>query len=104
MAYLLGSIAGALVVTYLLSALFMWAFKKMGDRPARLFVAFGVAFVVMFVLSGFGSADGGPFNPWKNLPFYTAGFAIWFTVQWFALKNRQTKLVAVNRREPGQFN
>ncbi len=88
MAYLLGSIAGALVITYLLSALSVWLFRKMGDTPARLFAAFGLAFAVMFVLSGFGSADGGPFNPWKNLPYYSSGFALWFAVQWFGMKGR----------------
>lgn len=91
MAYLLGSIAGALVVTYLLSALAVWLFRKMGDRPARLFAAFGAAFAVMFVLSGLGSADGGPFNPWKNLPFYSLGFAVWLAVQWLGMKGRQNK-------------
>jgi len=88
MAYLLGSIVGALLITYLLSSVAMWAFRRMGDTPARLFAAFGAAFLVMFVLSGFGSADGGPFNPWQNLPFYAAGFAVWLIVQWFGMRQR----------------
>lgn len=91
MAYLLGSIAGALVATYLLSALFVWLFRNMGNTPSRLFAAFGAAFAVMFVLSGLGNADGGPFNPWKTLPFYSFGFAVWFAVQWFSMKGRQNK-------------
>lgn len=102
MAYLLGSLAGALVITYLLSALSVWLFRKMGDTPARLFAAFGLAFAVMFVLSGFGSADGGPFNPWKNLPYYSLGFALWFAVQWFGMKGRVKK--GIRRPQPGQLN
>ena len=74
MPYLIGSIIGALIATYLVSALFMWLTKRMGDTASRIVTAFGLGFVAMFVLSGFGSADGGPFNPWKNLPFYGPAF------------------------------
>lgn len=102
MAYLLGSIVGALVATYLVTALFMWLMRNMGDTSTRLFTAFGVAFVAMFILSGFGSADGGPFNPWKNLPFYGLGFLVWFIVQWTGLKGREAK--AVSQRQPLQFD
>ncbi|WBT05673.1 hypothetical protein PFY01_13255 [Brevundimonas vesicularis] len=91
MSYLLGIFLGALIATFLLSSLFLWLFRSIGDNPKRLIFAFVAAFVVMFVLSGFGYADGDGFNPWGSLPIYSISFAIWFGVQWFGMRGRRAK-------------
>lgn len=98
MPYLIGSIIGALIATYLVSSLFMWLTKRMGDTASRLVTAFALGFVATFVLSGFGSADGGPFNPWKNLPFYGPALIFWFGVQWLGFQKRSAQVASQKRR------
>lgn len=88
MAYLLGSIAGALVVMFLLSRLVRWALKRMGDTEARIFVTGLVTYAIGVVLAGFGNADGGPWNPGSSLIFYAIGAAACVGFDWFALKGR----------------
>ena len=88
MAYQLGAYAGALALGWLLSRFFLAVFKFMEPSVYRVYFAFGVAWGLSIVISGFGNANGGPWNPWVGLLPYTVGFGVWLVVELLARKGR----------------
>lgn len=61
MAYLLGSLVGALLGMAILSAIIeRFAFRNKPPLERAQFTV-GLAFVIAAVISGFGAANGGPF-------------------------------------------
>jgi hypothetical protein len=65
-------LAGAVVGTWLLGALLDWAvFKRLDLLPKARIVLSSVGAIVLAVgIYGFGSADGGGWNPREGLFFY----------------------------------
>lgn len=89
-AYLLGSIAGGVLIIYLMSVLLEWAFfKRIVDIP-ELGKALSVAFAVIaaVIIAGFGNADGGPWNPGSSLYGYVIGGAIVLALRLWAYRRR----------------
>lgn len=97
MPYLLGSLTGALVVTFLLSRLVRWALKFMGDTLTRVMVTAALTYALAIIAQGFGNADGGPWNPGSSWGFYAVGVAVWAAMDWYGLKSRATKARGVSR-------
>lgn len=91
MAYVLGSLAGALITTLLVSRLIRWLLKAMGDSKARVIATAALTYVVAIVLAGFGNADGGPWNPGTSWGFYAIGTLFWATLDWFGILGRASK-------------
>lgn len=89
MAYLLGSLMGAFLMTGLMTRLAMLALKGMGDTPSRIVAATALAYVVSIALAGWGGADGGPWNPRSSWFFYAVGCAAWMALDFRGLANRE---------------
>ena len=90
MAYMLGSLFGAILITGLMTRLAMVALKKMGDGPSRIVAATVLAYVVAIALAGWGGADGGPWNPRSSWFFYAVGCLIWMALDFRGLANRRS--------------
>lgn len=89
--YEIGGLFGTLVIMYLMGRLFMWLLKRMGERPLRVFLAYGLAAAAGFVSYGSGNANGGPWNPMPLGPLYILAAAIWGVVELLAQKGRAAK-------------
>lgn len=91
MAYLLGSLAGALITTLLVSRLIRWLLKAMGDSKARVIATAALTYAVAIILQGFGNADGGPWNPGSSWWLYAVGVAFWAVLDWFGILGRASR-------------
>lgn len=54
---------GGIVPIWLLSLLFGWLLLKNAEAKKKIIVSVSIAFAVAIIISGFGNANGGPFNP-----------------------------------------
>jgi len=91
MGYIIGAVLGALLVTYAMSRLALWALKRIGDRKLRILIAHPAAFALAVVLGGLGYADGGPPRFLYAASVYVVPALLWFCVDLLALKGRSAK-------------
>jgi len=82
----MGEIVGALIASFLLTRLGLWATRKM-TSPERLTISHGGALVAAGTLYGFGAADGGPFV-WSGYLLYGLPTALWYAVDAARLSRR----------------
>lgn len=54
---------GGVIPVWLLSLLFGWLLLKNAEPKKKIYVSVSIAFAVTIIISGFGNANGGPFNP-----------------------------------------
>lgn len=76
---LLGMVIGGVVAVYLLSLLLEWAiFKRVTDNAGiGIPASVAAASILGIIIYGFGSADGGPWNPWPGgVAYIVAGFIV----------------------------
>ncbi len=78
-ARLIGQIAGAFIITFLLSRLALWILKRWDGGIGKLAVAHGSTLALLWTGYAFGSADGGPPN-WSGGVIYAFPVFIWFVV------------------------
>ena len=57
------TIIGGIIPVWLLSLLFGWLLLKNAEPKKKIYVSVCIAFAVAIIISGFGNANGGPFNP-----------------------------------------
>jgi predicted MFS family arabinose efflux permease len=91
MAYALGALIGALLITLLVSRVTLWACKRLGDNQRRIFIAHAIAFALAVTLGGLGYADGGPPRFLYAATLYVVPTLLWLAMDLFALKRRRTK-------------
>ena len=57
------AVIGGVIPVWLLSLLFGWLLLKKAELKTKIYVSVLIAFVVAVIISGFGNANGGQFNP-----------------------------------------
>lgn len=57
------TIIGGIGPVWLLSLLFGWLLLKNTEAKKKIYISVAIAFAVAIIISGFGNANGGPFNP-----------------------------------------
>lgn len=85
-AYLIGSLFGALIATFLLSRLFLWLTRRWGGA-ARLILVHIASAGLACVLAAFGNADGGVLD-WSAGAIYLPAQLVWLVVDLFAARGR----------------
>lgn len=60
MAYIIGLVLGAVMITALLSRLALWLTKWIKDARQHVHVSHALSFILATVVGGLGAADGGP--------------------------------------------
>ncbi len=101
MASHLGGIFGALVGIYLVTRLFLWAFKRLGDTLIRIVSAHAVALAL--ALWTFFPASGVTGNERTWLTYVLASM-LWLAVDLFALKGRRAVPTAQAERQDGRLS
>lgn len=92
MYWLLGMAVGALVPTFLVSRLFLWAAKRWKGTGAVI-IANALSGAVCCIISALGHADGGPLN-WSYSWVYLLAQVVWLAIDlWRA---RQPNVEAAN--------
>lgn len=96
-AYVFGAWVGALVATFLITRIALWALKRVGDNERRIYLAYVIAFAIAVALGGFGYADGGPPRFGYAAMMYSLPPVAWLIVDLFALKGRRSQRSISNR-------
>lgn len=90
---LIGMTVGGVLAVFLLSALLEWAiFKRVVDTaPVGIALSVGSAVVLAIILYGFGSADGGPWNPFPGGFAYVVAGLIVLPLRLWSYRRRAEK-------------
>lgn len=96
----LGGIFGAFVGIYLVSRLFLWILKWLGDTGPRIGLAHGVTLTLALVLWTFFPAGTAARGEWTWLAYVLAS-AVWLAVDLVALKGRRVSRTAEARHGGG---
>ncbi len=91
MAYMLGAIIGAIIITFLLNRLGAFLFRKVSPDRTRILLANGVAFAFAVIVGGLGYADGGPPRFLYAASLYVLPALGWMAIDFLALKGRAAK-------------
>lgn len=95
----LGFFVSGLVVTFLISRLFLWLLRSWDGGATRLVAAHGASWILASFLAGMGMADGGAFAGARAALSYALPQAVWIIID---LMRRQTpqSSPAVEKRAP----
>ena len=88
--WIAASLAGALIVTALLSRLVLWIFKGMGDNLPRILSAHAVTLAFMWIVAAFGFGRDGSLA-WGAGLLYVVPQLVCLVVDLFALKGRKVR-------------
>ena len=80
--YDIGMIIGGIIPIYLFSLFFGWLLFKKLDQTKKIVLSVSIAFIVSVILSGFGNANGGPFNPMIEEYLVCSLIVLLFRVGW----------------------
>lgn len=86
--YWIGLFLGALVVTFLITRLFLWISRNWGGEPMRIVYVHAASLLLIFVVAGFGMADGGPFRTGAFL-YYLFPQGLWLAFDLFRWQKAQ---------------
>lgn len=91
MASFTGSFIGALILTYMLSALAIWSMKTWAGGVRKLCIAHFMALLAVTLIAGMGKADGGAFAPVAAFNAYALPQLCWLIFDIVMLKRRVAK-------------
>ena len=84
---MVGYYIGGSIAVYLLSLLLGRFFFRKQHEKKKIIYSVALAFIVAVILSGFGAADGGPFNPQVATYFISSVIVLVFRFIIYALLN-----------------
>ena len=80
---------GGIVPIWLLSLLFGWLLLKNAEPKKKISVSIGIAFAITIIISGFGNANGGPFNPMIIEYILSSLFVLCARLGWYTFRKRE---------------
>ena len=87
---MVGYYIGGSIAVYLLSLLLGRFFFRKQNEKKKIIYSVALAFIVAVILSGFGAADGGPFNPQVATYFISSVIVLIFRFIIYAFLNNKS--------------
>ena len=87
---MVGYYIGGSIAVYLLSLLLGRFFFRKQNEKKKIIYSVASAFIVAVILSGFGAADGGPFNPQVATYFISSVIVLIFRFIIYAFLNNKS--------------
>ena len=88
----LGTFAGALIATFLISRLCLWLLRGWDGGADKVLAAHVSSFVLTVLVAGIGMANGGPFDPMGAAVVYALPQVIWLIVDQARYSSRDASL------------
>ena len=86
---MLYAVIGGVIPVWLLSLLFGWLLLKNAKPKKKIYVSVCIAFAVAIIISGFGNANGGPFNPMIVEYVISSLFVLFARLVWHTFRKRE---------------
>ena len=89
-AYYIGAYIGGSLAVYVMSLLLGRIFFRKQHEKKKIIYSVALAFIVAVIISGFGAADGGPFNPQIATYFISSVIVLAYRFIIYALLNNKS--------------